>query len=237
MALSLHWRVLTRERSELDEPAVSFGPYGGPAWFDRDKLKEVGFDVTRLTDTDRGRNFYERHLPREALVVLELDGPAYQRSLAAVWAYGARQNALLAANPGRKEFEDRARRGKDLIEQEERDNSRLFVVDAGLDAAALRAKYPDTLRYAILHGRVRPSISWDSKKPELTGVVSELDVQEINVPARFRKHFAAAQRQYALPSASPFAATLAIGRRLEPWITALSPRAGEHGADVPDLRP
>lgn len=164
-------------------------------------------------------------LPREVLLVLEFDGEAYQEALRSTREYSAQQEALRTANPGKKEFEDRARHGDELVKQEVHDNSRLFVIDAGLDAAALRAKYPDSSKYAIARGRVVPSLGWESKSPELTGVVSELNISEVNVPSSLRGYFTSPQHQYAPSSASPYEVTLAIGKRLEPWIMGVTPTA------------
>jgi uncharacterized protein DUF4824 len=219
LALTVQWRVPTQDRADPSLPMVSYGPYGGTvAWLDAAKLRELGFDVSQPLDTDRKRSFYARELPRQVFVVLELDGAAYQASLRTVREYGARQEALRAANPGKKEFEDRARHGNDLLKQEEQANGRLFAIDAGLDAAALRAKYRESSRYAIVRGRVRAYAGWDSKNPEPTGFVSDLGVDEINVPSAFRSQFADARDGYVMPAGSSYEVTVAFGKRLEPWI-------------------
>ena len=219
LALTVQWRVPTQDRADPNLPMVSYGPYGGTvAWLDRAKLRELGFDVSRPLDINRKRSFYTHELPREVFVVLELDGAAYQASLRTVREYAARQEVLRAANAGKKEFEDRARHGNDLLKQEEQTNGRLFAIDAGLDAVALRAKYPESSRYAIVRGRVRAYAGWDSQNPELTGSVSDLGVEEINVPSAFRSQFADARDRYTMPAASPYEVTVAFGKRLEPWI-------------------
>ena len=167
-------------------------------------------------------SFYERTLPREVFLVLELNGPAYRQALIAARAYAARQEALHAANPGKKEFEDRARRGEELLKHAEHDGSRLFAVDAALDIAVLRAKYPDRSKYAIVRGLVRPLAGSDETAPRITGYVSELSIDAINVRKDFRQHFPVMRAQYAAPPSSPYEITLVIGKRLEPWITAVS---------------
>jgi len=223
MALTLHWRAPIRDRADSEPLTTSYRSYGGSIdWFDQAKLSELGFDVSRPVDTEPGRRFYGRALSREVLLVLELEGQAYRQALAAVHAYAARQEKLRAANPGKKEFEDRARRGAELLKQEERDGSRLFAIDAGVDLAVLRAKYPDRSKYAIVRGLVRPLVDWDEKTPQLSGYVSDLSINDVNVPKDLRKHLPGARNGYVLPPSSPYEITLAIGKRLEPWIMAVS---------------
>ncbi|MFX6884208.1 DUF4824 family protein, partial [Acinetobacter baumannii] len=60
--------------------------------------------------------------------------------------------------------------------------SRLFAIDAGRDATALRHRNPEVQRYDIVQGRVRP---WVSRLPERTvmsGTLSALAVSDITVP-------------------------------------------------------
>jgi len=228
IALNVQWRLPTRSRTDPDEPMVGYGPYGGSAtWLDQAKLRELGFDVSQSIDGERGRRFYARQLPKAVFIVLELDGTAYQTALRTVREYAARQEALRAADPGKKEPESRARRGRDLLQQEEETNSRLFVVDAGLDAAALRAKYPDRSRYAIVHGFVRPNLAWDDQNSTVTGFVSVLNIDEINVPNRFRPLFTDGRDQYDAPLPSRYEVTIAFGKRLEPWIAEVSAQHGK----------
>ena len=154
-------------------------------------------------------------------------GLPIRAALRTVREYAARQEALRAADPGKKEPESRARRGRDLLQQEEETNSRLFVIDAGLDAAALRAKYPDRSRYAIVHGFVRPNLAWDDQNSTVTGFVSVLNIDEINVPNRFRQLFTDGRDQYDVRLPSRYAVTVAFGKRLEPWIAEVSAQHGK----------
>ena len=58
----------------------------------------------------------------------------------------------LAVLPESKEKENRRKSLDNELVREENESSRLFVIDAGLDSAALRTKYPDRARYAIVQG-------------------------------------------------------------------------------------
>lgn len=223
IALTLRWRSPVEEGADAHVPAIDYSG-GAPAWLDKRKLAALGFDVSRPEDTDSGRMHYGKQLDREALLVLELDGPACRQALERARLHTAREEALLAANPGSKEFERRAQAASQWLEREERASSRLFLVDAGLDATALRAKYPDRARYAIVSGQVRPWVIGDKTKSRLSGRVT-LNVGRINVPHAFRPVFEPLLQRTSRgrPDAQPpFEVAVAFGQRLEPWIKAAS---------------
>jgi hypothetical protein len=223
IALTLRWRVPVEEVVGARVPVMSFQG-GAPAWLDKGKLAALGFDVSQPEDTDKGRMHFNKQLAREALLVLELDGPAYRQSLERVRQYAEREEALHVANPGNKEFVQRAEGARKGLEQEERVSSRLFLVDAGPDAAALRAKYPDRAGYAIVRGQVRPWVIHDKTKSRLSGRITP-SVGRINVPYAFRPVFEPLLpdvRRRRSDAEPPFAVAVAFGQRLEPWITAAS---------------
>ena len=224
LALSLNWRVLGEESVATQPYAWRYAGTGGtPAWLDKAKMQALGFDTSApFADADpRGRARYEKQLPREVLLVLELDGSTYRRSLELATQYAARDEAKFAAIPGDKELGTRAKNAREALEWETKWNSRLFVVDAGRDAAALRAKYPDSGRYALVHGQVRLEWSGRRNSANVSGFVSGLSIVSINVPYALREVFAsAAQAGDFDQNRAPFEATVAFGKRLEPWITA-----------------
>jgi hypothetical protein len=201
LALGLSWRVASEEADDHGLP----GYLGRSTWLDRRKLAELGFDVSVPADQPRAERHYERQLPREVLIVMELNGPAYQSAL--------RRAAELAARPG-------ATRGDASRLVSERETfTRLFLVDAGLDYDSLHARYPDRSRYAIVRGKVRLD-RWSAKdKAGLNGYVSELSVSALNVPVELREVLGR--------GASGYTATVAFGQRLEPWFAA----ARRSGAD------
>ncbi len=223
LALSLNWRVLNEESVATQLYAWRYAGTGGtPAWLDKAKMQALGFDTSApFADSDpRGRARYEKQLPREVLLVLELDGPTYRRSLELATQYAARDEAKLAAIPGDKELGTRAKNAREALEWETNRNSRLFVVDAGRDAAALRAKYPDAGRYALVHGKVR--LEWSGRSTGIVrGFVSGLSIESINVPFALRELFeSAAPADDVEQNRAAFEAAVAFGKRLEPWITA-----------------
>lgn len=225
IALTLEWRVLGVESSDSAIQGVGYAGFGGPpAWLDRARLAALGFDVTQSEATEAGRRHYNKQLPREVLLVLEFDGAAYRQALERARQRVAREEALVGANPGREEFRQRAKMAKEALVREEGNNSRLFAIDAGLDAASLRAKFPDRRKYAVVSGQVRVQTVGSAEKSHLAGYVSNLGIGQVNVPLAFREVFERMPdgRAGLANAASRYSVTVAFGKRLEPWITAAS---------------
>jgi hypothetical protein len=225
--LGLRWRVYTSESDDL----FYEGSFGGgmPDWLDEGKLAALGFDVSKQPDARRESRRHARILPREAFVVLELDGPATQAALQRAQARLARETAKEAAETGKTERRSQVKLAAEALKREETSNSRLFAVDVGPDAAALRAKYPDRGRYAIVRGKVRaypPAPTGRPQERRWRGYIESIDTPRVNVPREFRKRAGMALR--AIPRAGPqdpgprYEVTVAFGRRLEPWVTAVS---------------
>jgi hypothetical protein len=224
LSLEPIWRVLDEGPTELQFNAWRYAGVGGtPAWLDKAKMAELGFDIsTPAAYSDEGQARYTKQLPREVLLVLELDGATYQRSLELAKQYVAREEAKLASSPGYKNLDTRTKNAREAVEWERFRNSRLFVVDAGLDLTMLRAKYPDKTRYAIVRGQIRPQIL-GRQYERIGGYVSGLSVKSINVPFALRGVFGAPQVNNTDPrNRAPFEATVVFGTRLEPWITEAS---------------
>jgi hypothetical protein len=177
--------------------------------------------MNRPANTDEGRAYYRKQVPKEVLLVMEMNGKSSELMRARIEAWAAREERLVAANPSSPEFTRRARSASEAVLREERLSSRLFIVDAGRDRAALRALYPDRTRYAIVRGAVRPQVVGPDTAATFQGYVTEVAAEQINVPYRFRAAFDSVRRSESSRdeiTASPFAASVAFGRRLEPWI-------------------
>jgi hypothetical protein len=224
LALQLNWRV--NDGNAVEYSYGGYGYHGGtPEWLDEPRMKALGFDTAAVAESSEGRRRFERQLPREALLVLELGGPAWQQALERARANAARHEAARLANADGREFAEKARRAQEQLKNEETRNSRLFAIDIGRDRAALRARYPDRGRYLILKATLRPRLETHDKKTRVTGYVSELAVQRINVPHALRPTL---EPQLRKPPRTPgasdavFEATVAVGQRLEPWIEAVS---------------
>ncbi len=207
---------------------------GGPGvpWLDRARLAALGFDLRLAPDprSPLSTGFYRHQPARPVLLVLELAGPTYRREQARA---AAKRAAELAANPCPPseptcaEADPAESRDPDLT------RSRLYAVDAGLDAAALRRRYPDRNRYAIVAGEVSVGQlpAADGKPGPLLGWVQGFRIDKIDVPLPLKQPFEAlvaanlSHLGVATPNPPPppFRATIAWGRRLEPWIVDLIP--------------
>ena len=224
LALALNWRVNDTNAGEYYDGG--YGYHGGtPQWLDEARMKALGFDVESVAEDGAWRRRFERQLPREALLVLELDGPARLQALERARTNAARHEAARRANADSKEFADKAKRAQEQLKYEETHATRLFAIDAGLDRAALRAKYPDRGRYLILRAMLRPRLEIQDRKTRVTGYVSELMLSHINVPHAMRPGLEPALRSpQRMPTSSdvPFEANVLVGQRLEPWIEAIS---------------
>lgn len=212
LALRLRWRILGEG---VESPYFFRQGYadGAPGWLDRAKMQSLGFDVSLPDDELDERRIFRRQLAREVFLVLELDGPAYARSRERAAAAAGRMKAKADAQS--------VKAAAEMLEREENVNSRLFVVDAGLDAATLRAKYADRSRFAIARGLVGPAMGWRTQGRRHSGSVSELSIDSINVPLQLRTVFEGAVAEGDDPArkrGARYEATLVYGKRLEPWL-------------------
>jgi uncharacterized protein DUF4824 len=194
-------------------------------WLHMDKLRELGFDVSQPLDSEDAVRDYEKELPRDVLLVLENDGPAYRQAVEEAQRRVTYETDLAAANPGKDEFARRAKDARKSLDREERFASRLFVVDAGRELGALRERYPDRQRYAVVRGRVELIVSGPSAAHDLTGRVRAIDVETVSVPHGDRAVVEPLVHGLRpLDDRTPrYAAIVSFGRRLEPWISSLSP--------------
>jgi hypothetical protein len=218
MALALNWRVLPPDTHDAKKYAWAYAYNGGsPDWLNQAKMLALSFEKSAVSQSPDGQSRTRQPLSRDVLLVLELDGAAYQAALARAVQFSEAANA------------QEMKQASDVLKREQDENSRLFVVDAGLDVAALRAQYPDRSRYAIVHGQVRPNwaIGKDSAAP--AGFISGVSANSLNVPLEWRHVFdgASAVRRDGQTSVR-YTVDVKFGQRLEPWIgqaTRVAPSA------------
>ena len=120
-----------------------------PAWLDEAKLRELGFRPDRIRLADgRADERYKQPLPRRAWVVLEFDGAAWRAVLEERERDLDELPAKVAA--GKATLEQIAI-GERAVARMKTSGSRLVAVDAGREAAELRARYPDRAQYLIVN--------------------------------------------------------------------------------------
>ena len=230
-SVRLQFRTESVPNPRLEETAgwdafSAYGGFGSVRWLDKDKLAALGFDVDTLSAAAKSGRHYERLSEREVLLVLELDGPAYARVLQDARDRVTHLEQRAAAEPEDKQTAQRLRRARDDLEGQEHHASRLFVVDAGLDQATLRQRYPDGTQYAIVRGSVSPFAIPDPTIPDLTsttlyGRVTAVRCDSIQVPLQFQGAVHVIGGTHVGPRTLPRSIIqVAFGRRLEPWIVS-----------------
>jgi len=222
LTLQLHWRSLPSERHDSIGYGNVYDEAGSqPEWLDARKMVALGFAAQAPSDVHpvNGTSRYLQQLPREAFIVLELDGPAYQESMRrAEQEAAALEASIKARGPGSPRALERSSPPSEL-------RSRLFAVDAGLDRDALRSKYPDRTKYAIVRGRIRPTTG--DHASDAGGAIDSLSAGDINVPLPLRPVFdGLSSRRYGDPGkpAARFDATVVFGQRSEPWLASAARR-------------
>jgi hypothetical protein len=232
LSVRLQYRVESARtppgRVKLGEEEV-FSPYGygAIAWLDREKLAALGFDVATPLTSDDTDTHYDRMLGRDVLLVLELDGPVHARAVQAARDLLARRQREIADKPDDQGRTQQLQRAQEALQSEEQEASRLFIVDAGLNQATLRQRYPDRAHYAIVHGNIRPFVMRDGASAKLYGAVTAVRCEDINVPLQFRAAVPLDRAANVISMALPrpdkkraFTIQIAFGRHLEPWIVA-----------------
>lgn len=223
LALRLTWRALGKNRSD----------WRTPAWLNAEKLEQLGFHLNRFRSATGSSPFYRRPLPKDVFIVLENDGKTYQEAVKRAEAALDKEKRLLAINPGDKRLQQNFETAEKRLARERVAKSRLFAIDAGLDAKTLRQQYADRTRFIIVKGRVKPGYAYHREKNEVTGHIADLSGANIHVALQHRKIFDAILSQDKATrneSGAPrYEVKLAYGSRLEPWIVSVHPVGGKPG--------
>ena len=195
-------------------------------WLDRDKLRELGFDVSVPPGDPQAEGFYAHALPREAFMVLEMDGEAWRRDLA------DREEELRKCMRGQcpEEYPNTPEEMRTQLDQDRRMGSRLLAVDAGTDPEELRRRYPDRSRHLVLRASVSIHLAGQERKL-LEGRLSGPQVGGVHVPRSLRPVLDeivrnTPQEAREAPKAPRYRVTVAAGRRYEPWAVEVE-RIGE----------
>lgn len=177
--LRIRWRNLSREENGVDDDM--------PPWLSGKKLEELGFVFANGLAKD---DYRAKPQPdRAVFVVLEYNGPAYVE-------------ALRRAERALERLEEEQRRGgsgedkpvqssrlqaKKRIRSEESEMSRLFVVDAGIDAQQLAASYRAPGRYLIVAAAVQLRYREEHGRLWAYGRLQGLNLQRIHLPLPQRR--------------------------------------------------
>lgn len=182
--------------------------WGG--WLGTTRLAALGADTT--TNAVRQRQMDAR----PAFAVLELDGPAWQAHVAEHIAEHERSLADDSSSTRRDSLVSLYRTGLER-------GSHLIMVDAGPDAAALAARYPDPARHLILPAVVRTFVSYRFGEPA-AGVVDTVLGSRVDLEHRRLLVTGEMGRVVRAPGrASGYRVTLATGRSHAPWVRRVEP--------------
>ena len=226
VSLDLQWKVPFENYDESSDPInANTGPKSN--FLNTSKMAALGFDVTNIDQKVAKGSYADKQLSKEVLLVLELDGPAYQQFVENAKRHAEKEKSLCYANLDKEEFKRRANYAQETFEEAQREDTRLFVVDAGLDALTLRKVYPDKAHYAIVRGKVRSSISSRGSKLDLLGRIESVSIDKIDVPSRFHSVFTPlveARRQGVKATNNPPAIASTAVKNSNPCEPVIKPR-------------
>ena len=218
MSLTLNWRTLPKNK---DDTYYSYYYHDSPAWMDEEKLKSLGFRI----DKPEGTRRYKFPVPRQAFVVLEYGGEPYQEALLRAEKNFEKAQAALSENPDNEKRSQEFKTAETQLQNEQNRASRLFAVDAGLNAETLRKEYPDQSRFVIAQAAIEQTWNHENRKDLPEGRISSLLVENIHVPLEFKKNFdkILAEKRTSEAKSPRYKVRLAYGSRFEPWIKAVVP--------------
>jgi hypothetical protein len=228
-SLTLKWHALGRVDLDKNAPQSVRLPTSlhgkTPVWLDTEKLVELGFDIPAI-ERDIDKHKYRLfHRSTEVILVLEYGGDAWRKAV---------EFAQIKADTLRQEIEDHpgdALRVKLLEQYDSRverlrtTQSRLYVIDAGLDRRALLDKYSGSDKYLFARGQI--GLRWSDHDQQIIGRIRQLDIHRVHVPVPFSRviaDFAGADWSPRPTQTLPprYKIGLNVGNRLEPWIESVT---------------
>jgi len=221
LSLKLNWRSLGNNENKTNY----YYNRGNPSWLDIDKLVELGFNIETETTLSVNYSKHRKSFTKEVFIVLENNGASYQESLKRIEeSFQASKKSFQLNNTSEAAKAKKDRLEKDL-KKERVSNSRLFAIDAGLDARALRKVYSDRTVYIITKGIV--SLSYDSRARKASGRISGLSVENIHIPLKSRKIFepilaSKEYSRYGEDNLPRYKVSLVYGHRFEPWVESVN---------------
>lgn len=222
LALMIDWKVISTNSLRKNASKYSLYRGGNPDWLDENKLRQLAVDVDRLREYQRASEYaQDKILSKEVIYVLEYDGVAYQTVLTEAENYTQRLREKLNNNPDNEDLSERLEDREVWLRKLQISESRLIVIDAGLDAQVLREKYKDNSKFLLLAGELMPY--WNDDK--LVARVKQLFISSVHVALPHADHITkltngeAKNIRYSDQPLMPrYQVKLNIGTRLEPWI-------------------
>ncbi|MDD2465942.1 MAG: DUF4824 family protein [Desulfobulbus sp.] len=213
--LRIHWRNLGREGNTVDDHS--------PSWLSGKKLEELGFVFAN--GLPLGDRRAKPVLDREVFFVLEFSGPAYREAIRRAERTLAAVEAEQRQNPGDKSGSSNRFQAKQRIRAEERERSRLFVIDAGQDAAQLHKLYSDAGRYIITRGIVDVHYQKENGRLWARGTIGGLQPAKLHLPLKQRQQLDRILHEHhrdSVESKLPrYEAEVVYGSQYEPWIESI----------------
>ncbi len=218
MELRLVWRTLSRD--------VNGGEDRMPSWLSGKKLEELGFRFVDGLSVDNQPT--KVLMSKKVYLVLEYNGPAYQTARRRVAQILEREEAALRANPADRNGSIRLQ-AKKRIRAEEQSESRLFVIDAGLDPQPLRTSYPETNRFIVTPGVIELMYRTEGGRQWAAGAIRSISPDTVHVPLEHRvtlEQLAGKGKFLSTEGKAPrYEVELVYGSRRVPWIAAIRPLA------------
>jgi hypothetical protein len=205
---------------ERPRPAGSMRLPREPGWFDQAKLQSIGFDCSVPVTPENASRYVMP--PRSTYAVLEFEGDAWRRLMHEPAPGPTEQPATGGLGP---EAAPRAGTPRNPLV-----DSHLVVIDVGNDPAALRQRYPDRRRVAIVEATAELQfVNNTGQAPFVAGRVMSVRPGEIIVPREWIGLLGGLQTERKSMNGPPllreprYRLTAKWGRNLEPWIADVQP--------------
>lgn len=218
-ALTINWRNLDSDE-DLDN---AYRQYNTPAWLNEKKLLELGFDIEGLKNARSENQYNFDAATADVILVLEYQGNSYKQAI----EIAERQLARLSAKKNqlnKEEFDEKVKWNQEKLDELKVSETRLYVIDAGLDQQTLVRQYEGRTNTLFARGEI--SVNLADKL--LTGHIRELYIPEVHVPLPYSGQLSVltkdrAYSEYGEKAIPPrYQVRLNIGKRLEPWIDSVS---------------
>ncbi|MGE4560726.1 MAG: DUF4824 family protein [Desulfobulbus sp.] len=214
-ALRINWRNLGRAENSVDDRT--------PSWLSGKKLEELGFVFAN--GLPLGDHRAKPSLDLEVFVVLEYSGPAYHEAVRRAERALARVEEEQRANPSDTSGQSRRFQAKKRIRAEQMEQSRLFVVNAGKNAAQLRTLYKDPARYIITSGIVGIHYREENGRLWAQGMIRGLRPAKLHLPLEQRRQVDRLLERNHLNRSEGnlprYEVEVVYGKRDQPWIGSI----------------